>query len=80
MSREPVMWANAVAGIVAAIVSVGLLTTGQAAVVNNMVTAAIPIVAFLLPLLAGFIARARVRPVATPDPKPARRADLRERF
>jgi len=66
ISRDPVVWANAIAGVLAAAVSVGLLNASQATNVNGVVQALVGAASFLLPLIAGFLARRRVTPVADP--------------
>ena len=74
VSREPVVWATAIAGILAALVSVGVLSTAEADTVNGVVTALVGAASFLLPLIGGLIARAKTTPLA--DPRDARGRQL----
>ena len=70
MNGEPVVWRTAIAGLVAALASAGLLTSDQAANINGAVQVLVPLVAFLLPLVAGFLARRKVTPVRTAPTRP----------
>lgn len=62
MSRNPVVWANAIAGVLSALVSVGVLNASQETVVNGWVQALVGAAGFLLPLIAGFLAQRRTTP------------------
>jgi hypothetical protein len=66
MSRNPVTWAAGIAGVLAALVSVGVLNADTEANVNGIVQALVGASAFLIPLIAGFLARSKVTPVASP--------------
>lgn len=66
MNRNPVTWAGAIAGILAALVSVGILNADQEANVNATVQALVGAAAFIIPLISSFLARSRVTPVADP--------------
>jgi hypothetical protein len=66
LSREPVVWRTALAGIVAALVTLGVLTGPAADALNGGLDALLVAVNALLPVVAGVLARAKVTPVDDP--------------
>jgi hypothetical protein len=66
LSRSPGVWANAIAGILSAAVSVGLITAGTADNVNGAVTALVGAAGLLLPFAAALISRRHTTPLADP--------------
>jgi hypothetical protein len=73
MSRNPVTWAAAIAGLLAAGVSVGLLNASQETAVNGVVQALVGASSFLLPLIGAFFARAKATSLADPKDAQGRR-------
>lgn len=71
VSREPVVWRNAIAGVLLALVQVGVLTQPQVAVVDGWVTIAAPTATVLVPILAALWARKKTVPTATALNAPA---------
>lgn len=66
LSREPVVWRTALAGLVAALVTLGVLGTDQADSISGGLDALLVAVNALLPIVAGVFARAKVTPVDDP--------------
>lgn len=73
LSRDPVVWAGAISGLVAAAVAIGAINADQAASVNGVVQALVGAAAFLLPLISSLIARAKVTPLAHAQDNEGRR-------
>lgn len=64
LSREPVVWRTGLAGIVAALVTLGVLAQPAADQVSGGLDALLVAVNALLPVIAGVLARAKVAPTA----------------
>jgi hypothetical protein len=62
LSREPVVWRTALAGILAALVTLGVLAQPAADQVSGGLDALLVAVNALLPIVAGLLARAKVAP------------------
>lgn len=70
LSREPVVWRTALAGIVAALVTLGVLAQPSADEISGGLDALLTAVVALLPIVAGVWARAKVTPVvAAAEPR-----------
>jgi hypothetical protein len=66
LSREPVVWRTALAGLAAGLVTVGVLAQPQADAISGALDSLLVAVNALLPVVAGFLARRKVTPVDTP--------------
>lgn len=66
LSREPVVWRTALAGILAALVTIGVLAQPAADQIGGGLDALLVAVNALLPVVAGVLARAKVTPVSDP--------------
>ena len=62
LSREPVVWRTALAGIVAALVTLGVLAQPAADEIGGGLDALLTAVVALLPIVAGVLARGKVAP------------------
>lgn len=70
LSREPIVWRNALAGVAAAAASVGIINLDQEANVNGVVQTIIAAAAFLFPLIAAWWARRHTRPLSDDNGTP----------
>lgn len=69
LSRDPVVYRNAVAALILAAVQIGVLTSDQADAVDGYIKVLAPVVTLVLPLVAALLARRRTAPVAADTPE-----------
>lgn len=70
ISREPVVWRNAIAGVLLAAAQIGVLSSEQVAVVDEWVVAALPTATFVIAVVAALLARKRTVPTTTESTAP----------
>jgi hypothetical protein len=68
LSREPVVWRTGLAGLLAALVTVGVLAQPAADQVSGGLDALLVAVNALLPVIAGVLARGKVVPTTATEP------------